>query len=105
MIDLILTTRNRLEGLKETLASFVANTSFELVEKLIIVNDGSDDGTEQFLENYYRNLKQIMNKMYLCDVINMVIKIHNGNGHCNFNIASKQGSVPDRRLQAVASSI
>ncbi len=50
MIDIILTTYNRLPLLKRTVDSFLACTDRLLIQHLIISNDGSTDGTTEYLD-------------------------------------------------------
>lgn len=50
MIDIIVTTYNRVELLQRTMTSFFANTDMGKVSKIIVSNDGSTDGTQEYLE-------------------------------------------------------
>lgn len=49
MIDVILTTFNRIGHLKRTVDSFFSCTDLSLIHRLIISNDGSTDGTAEYL--------------------------------------------------------
>lgn len=50
MIDIILTTYNRVGHLKRTVESFLACTNLSLINRLIISNDGSTDDTQAYLD-------------------------------------------------------
>lgn len=58
--SILITTKNRLSDLKETLnqlASFVVNDDIEF----IICDDGSSDGTSTFIETNYKSIQLIKN--------------------------------------------
>ena len=49
MVDVIITTCNRIGFLKATLDSFIANTDLSLIDNIIITDDRSTDGTREYL--------------------------------------------------------
>lgn len=51
VIDIILTTFNRVSHLKRTVDSFLACTDRKLISRLLVANDGSTDGTQGYLES------------------------------------------------------
>lgn len=51
MIDIIYPTFNRLEFTKESMTAMLANTEWAQVRKLIIYDDGSTDGTREYLKS------------------------------------------------------
>lgn len=52
MIDILFVAWNRLEFTKESLDTLIANTDWRLVRNLIVHDDGSTDGTAEWLRNY-----------------------------------------------------
>lgn len=52
-ISFVMPTRNRLEWLGESLQSLLTQTEKDI--EIIIVNDASDDGTKEWLEDYKEN--------------------------------------------------
>lgn len=54
-LSVIITTYNRVDILARTLAAFEKQTLPKEEFEVIVVNDGSDDGTEKFLERYKNN--------------------------------------------------
>lgn len=50
MIDIIYPTFNRLEFTKESMKAMIANTDWAQVHKLVIYDDGSTDGTREYLK-------------------------------------------------------
>lgn len=50
MIDLIYLTFNRLEFTRESMKAMFANTEWEQVRKLVLYDDGSTDGTREYLK-------------------------------------------------------
>lgn len=59
MIDVILTTFNRVDLLDRTICSFLEHTDLSLINKIIISNDGSKDGTAGYLEELARDYPKI----------------------------------------------
>jgi len=59
-VSIIMTTYNRLGYLKDCLKSFKENTNYD--HELIVVDDFSDDGTREYLENYEGIDKLILSK-------------------------------------------
>lgn len=59
MIDVIITTHNRLELLNRTIESFLANTDLEKIHRIIITDDGSTDGTAEYLEQLRTEIPKI----------------------------------------------
>lgn len=51
MIDIIYLAFNRLEFTRESMRAMIANTEWGQVRKLIIYDDGSTDGTREYLES------------------------------------------------------
>lgn len=51
MIDLIFLAFNRLEFTKASMAALIANTEWNLVRKFIVYDDGSTDGTREYLKS------------------------------------------------------
>ena len=49
MIDLLYLTHNRLEFTKASLAALIANTNWSLVDRFLIYDDNSTDGTREYL--------------------------------------------------------
>jgi len=49
MIDLLFLAYNRLEFTQESFRTLLANTNWERVRKLYLIDDGSTDGTKEFL--------------------------------------------------------
>jgi glycosyltransferase involved in cell wall biosynthesis len=56
VIDILFVAWNRLEFTRESLKTLVANTDWSLVRRLIIHDDGSTDGTREYVTNDYGNL-------------------------------------------------
>lgn len=50
MIDIIYPTFNRLEFTKESMKAMLANTDWAQVRKIVIYDDGSTDGTREYLK-------------------------------------------------------
>jgi len=48
-VDLLYLACNRLEFTRETFATLVRNTDWDLVHELFVMDDGSTDGTRQWL--------------------------------------------------------
>jgi len=46
-VDILYLTKNRLEFTRQSLAALMLNTNWELIRQVIIVDDGSVDGTEE----------------------------------------------------------
>ena len=59
MIDVIITTYNRVDSLKRTMESFLSNTDLNLISKIIITNDNSTDGTCEYLKELESQIKKI----------------------------------------------
>ncbi len=59
MIDIIITTYNRVNFLRKTMESFFKNTDMSLVGQIIITDDGSNDGTIEYLESLKTELQGI----------------------------------------------
>jgi len=59
MIDIIVTTYNRVDLLRLSMESFIQNTDMNLVAKIIITDDGSSDGTGEYLETLQAQIKGI----------------------------------------------
>lgn len=51
MIDIIYLTFNRLEFTRKSIEALLANTDWKRVRKLIVYDDGSTDGTQDFLKS------------------------------------------------------
>lgn len=51
MIDIIYPTFNRLEFTKESLKSLIANTAWDRVRQILLYDDGSEDGTREYLKS------------------------------------------------------
>ena len=49
VIDLVYLTKNRLEFTRQSWAAMVANTNWDLVDRLLVFDDLSKDGTAQFI--------------------------------------------------------
>ncbi len=56
MIDIIFLTKNRLEFTKASLTALSFNTDPELVNRIIVYDDGSTDGTLEYLQSLKANL-------------------------------------------------
>lgn len=53
-VDLLYTAHNRLRFTQESMAALISNTNWELVNRVLILDDRSSDGTTQFLEQIVR---------------------------------------------------
>lgn len=49
-IDFIITTRNRLDRFQQTMTSFLGTVGREHIRRLIVANDGSTDGTAEYVQ-------------------------------------------------------
>jgi hypothetical protein len=57
MIDILYLAHNRLEFTKASLAVLIENTNWQHVDKLIIYDDSSSDGTSEYLQKYVFPIK------------------------------------------------
>ena len=55
-VDLLYLAWNRLEFTKETFTTLLSNTDWQYVQKLFVFDDGSQDGTGEWLENQIRQV-------------------------------------------------
>jgi glycosyltransferase involved in cell wall biosynthesis len=51
MIDILYLAFNRLEFTRQSITAMIANTDWDKVKKLVIYDDGSTDGTREYLES------------------------------------------------------
>src|SRR5579863_2962434 len=51
-VDILFLTKNRLEFAREALSSFRDNTDQKLVDRVIIYDDESTDGTQEFIQSW-----------------------------------------------------
>jgi len=59
MFDVIITTYNRESLFKRTMHSFFANTDLDKINQIIISNDGSTDGTKEYIESIITQFPKI----------------------------------------------
>lgn len=86
MIDVIVTTYNRLELFKKTMESFFLNTNLDLVDKIIISNDGSTDGTAEYLDELKKQFKKIIVLPQQQDRLGIIPRFNVALTYCTNNI-------------------
>jgi glycosyltransferase involved in cell wall biosynthesis len=57
LLTILITTRNRVDTLRRCLDAIYASDDLSDVKDIVVVDDGSEDGTEQFLDDCRRNSK------------------------------------------------
>lgn len=56
MIDIVFTAWNRLEFTRQSFRSLLDNTNWELVDRVLVYDDGSTDGTREHLDEALRSV-------------------------------------------------
>ena len=60
MIDVLFVSKNRLAYVQQTFPALLANTDWSLVSGLYIADDGSTDGTREFLIDALRHAEGVV---------------------------------------------